>query len=317
MARVVRKQSLWTRLKSYPLDLLLELNEQRELVDWDAYAESMALPLGLILTVVYFFIRFWQDNGVVNEAKSHYFHYNESLLRDSKYFATSQQSLGARIVSFTSSIIITVNVTNTLLFLLKTKRYTIYNKDTIQKSSARKVSRSSWSFLPWVSDEEEVEHWELNMWNPSKFSTHLFVSFPPFNVAFLYLAQSSFTNLAFLLLTSCVLYLVIIKGYVVLIQDKQVLYQETFDEYERKYVRPKLSVAKREVAVDATHGPYDRDVIHYYSPGHTEKLFKTHDKKGRETVEIFSDGEFTPVKKSSLRRSIYAEAYNQSPLRRR
>jgi hypothetical protein len=334
MARFVRKQSLWSRIKSYPFDLLLELNEQRELIDWDSYSDTIALPLGFTLTTLYFFIRLSQDHGTVKQERSSYFDYQDEVFRNSKYFsAQPETSLLQRCISFLQLVIIMTNVINTLLFMFKTKTYAIFNKDTIHHtSSARKVSRSgttTWSFLPWIKQQDDsgdVEsYWELNMWNPSKFSTYLFVSFPPFNIAFLYMAQSSFTNLIFLNLTSIVLYFVIIRGYLVLIQDKQVLYQETFDEYERKYVRPKLSVAKREVAVDATRGPYDHDAIQYYSPGRTEKLFKTHDLRGRETIEVFTDGEFTPVKKTPvLRKSLFTPAtrtmrmgYQQSPLSRK
>lgn len=332
--RIVRKRSLSSKLKSYPLDLLLSLNEQRELIDWDAHSKTIALPLGFILTVLYFFIRLWQDNTVV-EKKQKYFNYDRQILKDSKYFnKTESSSMLPRIFFTLQLIIISINLINTASFLLKTKKYSIFNKASLlHSSSARRISKDGKTntlvdqILFWrKSDEPEVEsYWELTMWNPSKFSTYLFISFPPFNILFLYLSQSSFTNLLFLTSTSIVLYFVIIKGYLVLIEDKQVLYQETFDEYQRKYVNPKLSVAKREVAIDATHGPYD-NTVEYYSPGRTEKVFKTHDYKGRESVEAFQQGEFTPVKKSTpLRKSVFtprrsefnSRSYNPSPLSRK
>lgn len=331
--RIVRKQSLASKLKSYPFDLLLALNEQRELIDWDSYSKTFALPFGVLLTVTYFFIRLWQDNTVVEKKQMYFDYHKQQLLRDSKYFNKSDVSVIPKLLFMLQLIIITINVLNASFFLLKTKKYTIFNKVSISHtSSARKISkdgssRSLFDLLQfWKKTEEpEIEsYWELNIWNPSKFSTYLFVSFPPFNILFLYLSQSSFKNLVFLFSTSLVLYFVIVKGYLVLIEDKQVLYQETFDEYQRKYVNPKLSVAKREVAIDATHGPYN-DSIEYYSPGRTEKLFKTHDYKGRESVETFEQGEFTPVKKSTpLRKSVFTPrssrfttSYHPSPLSRK
>lgn len=332
--RIVRKQSLVSKLKSYPLDLLLALNEQRELIDWDSHSETIALPLGLILTVVYFFIRLWQDNTTV-ENKQKYFDYDkQQLLKGSKYFNKADGSILPSLFFTLQFAIVSINVLNTLLFLLKTKRYSIFNKASISHtSSAKKVSRggSSKSLLNLIpfwksfSVEPEIEsYWELNIWNPSKFSTYLFVSFPPFNILFLYLSQSSFKNLLFLSSTSLVLYFVIIRGYMILIEDKQVLFQETFDEYQRKFVNPKLSVAKREVAIDATHGPFYNSV-EYYSPGRREKVFKTHDHKGRESIEAFDHGEFTPIKKPTPlrksvltpRRSRFSQSYNPSPLSRK
>lgn len=329
--RIVRKQSLTSRLRSYPFDLLLALNEQRELIDWDSYSETIAFPLGFILTIIYFFIRLWQDNTVV-EKKQKYFDYDRQLLKDSKYFNKTKTSFFPKLIFTVQLIIFSINAFNTIYFLGKTKTYNVFNKVTIPNtSSARKVSNGKTkSLLDYICfwrnvEEPEVEsYWELNIWNPSKFSTYLFVSFPPFSIVFLYLSQSSFTNLLFLISTSFVLYIVIIKGYLVLIEDKQILYQETFDEYQRKFVNPKLSVAKREVAVDATAGPY-HNTVEYYSPGRTEKVFKSHDHKGREVVEEFQQGEFTPVKKSNpLRRSVFtpraakfSKSYQPSPLSRK
>ncbi|CCH42281.1 putative membrane protein [Wickerhamomyces ciferrii] len=332
--RIVRKQSLFKKLKSYPFDLLLALNEQRELIDWDSYSKTIALPSGFILTTVYFLVRLWQDNQV-DEKKPQYFDFDKKLLQDSIYFRNSSQStIGPKIISTLQFIIISINLFNTIYFLSSTKQYAIFNKSTPPNtSSARKVSRdikvkTLWdTVLFWKKDDEpEVDsYWELNIWNPSKFSTYLFVSFPPFNLLYLYLTQSAFKNLIFVFSTSVILYFVIIKGFLVLIEDKQILYQETFDEYQRKYVNPKLSVARREVAIDATNGPYDQNSIEYYSPGRTEKLFKTHDYKGRESVEAFHQGEFTPVKKGTpLRKSIFTpkgnnrySSYHPSPLSRK
>jgi hypothetical protein len=287
------------------------------------------------------------------QIKRSHFDYNYDILKDSKYFTERDGFFGVnRFLNSVKFIIILINLLNTGLFLFKTRKYTVFNKEKLtgRTENAVKITKDGESrnkivkFLrnlcfknAYDNDEDEIEsYWELNIWNPSKFSTHLFVSFPPFNVAFLWLSPPSFTNLIYLFMTSIILYFVIIQGYITLINDKQTLYQETFDEYQRKFVRPKLSVSTREVAIDATRGPYDtsNSTIQYYSPGLTEKIFKFHDFKGEESVEKFDHGEFTPVKKSrssmavpvpsALRQQVFNTprekrytSYHPSPLARK
>lgn len=339
MVRIVRKQSLLSKIKAYPLDLLLELNEQRESIDWDSYSNSIAVPLGFILTVTYFFLRLWDDYNIIEE-KQPYFKYDYNLLKDSKYFNDDKNSKLRKFFDLLKLIIISINFLNTNLFLFKTRKYTIFNKDKLTSNSvnAIKITKNVNSSIfgkilkifnrnSYDNNEDDIEsYWELKIWNPSIFSTHLFVSFPPFNILFLYLSQSSFLNLIFLFLTSIILYFVIIKGYLVLINDKQILYQETFDEYQRKFVKPKLSVPTFEVSIDATKGPNSFNNTEIYSPHLTEKIFKYHDFKGNESVEKFNHGEFTPVKKRSsliannnLQKQIFTpKRYSQqSPLVRK
>ncbi|KAM9920905.1 hypothetical protein OXX59_006867, partial [Metschnikowia pulcherrima] len=47
--RIVRKQPLFDRIRSYPLDLLLSLNEQRLSIDWDDHVPQ-CLPVGTFLS---------------------------------------------------------------------------------------------------------------------------------------------------------------------------------------------------------------------------------------------------------------------------
>lgn len=325
---VVRRRPLWKRIRAYPLDLLLSLNEQVSLIDWDSYSERVALPMGVVLTVIFFFVRLYQDNQPVVR-RSQYFQYDEGVLQGSKYFRSGGgQAWGLWFAGCAQWLIIAVNIINTLMFMMTTRRYVVFNKDVVASSHARKVSNTR-SWWPWssVQGPEGVDSfWEMNIWNPSKFCTYLFISFPPFNLMLLYTSSSSFINLFYLLITSVVLYFVIVKGYLQLIEDKQMIYRETFDEYQRKYVNPQLSVARREVAVDATqgpHGPLNNPGVSYYSPGRQEKLFKVHDMKGREQIEVFEDGEFTPkkiIRNNDLRKSMYltpGKGYVQSPLSRK
>ncbi|KAH3667024.1 hypothetical protein WICMUC_005371 [Wickerhamomyces mucosus] len=323
MKKIIRKQSLISRIKSFPLDFLLALNEQRELIDWDSYSETIAIPLGIVLTLIYFFIRLYQDFIDIEPSRNRYFNYDESfMISNSPYFGENSSVLTA-FISSSEWLIFIINIVNSLIFFFKTKKYSIYNKEIISSTtSARKVTRRKSLleilyeyFYPDEEDEKNLDsYWELKIWNPSKFSTYLFVSFSPFNILFLYFSRSSFKNLVFLSSTSFILYFVIVERFLKLIKDRKIIFQETFDEYERKFVKPKLSIQKREVAIDATKGPSYSNSIQCFSPGRTERLFKYHDYKGQESVEKFNHGEFTPLKKQpiNLRKSLLTPVRSKS-----
>lgn len=59
MPRLIRRQPLAERIKSYlnPLDFLLWLSEEIDANDWDQFEKDWALPLGVVLNVVFLIAR--------------------------------------------------------------------------------------------------------------------------------------------------------------------------------------------------------------------------------------------------------------------
>lgn len=59
MPRLVRRQPLAERIKAYlnPLDFLLWLSEEIDTNDWDQLEKNWALPLGVILNIVFMIAR--------------------------------------------------------------------------------------------------------------------------------------------------------------------------------------------------------------------------------------------------------------------
>jgi hypothetical protein len=55
--RLIRRQSLWDRLSSYPHDLLLSLNESYELLEWDSLSDTLSIPFGVGLNLLYLIAR--------------------------------------------------------------------------------------------------------------------------------------------------------------------------------------------------------------------------------------------------------------------
>jgi hypothetical protein len=64
--RLIRRQSLWDRLSSYPHDLLLSLNESYELLEWDSLSDMLSIPFGVWLNLLYLIAR----RGQLEEASS-------------------------------------------------------------------------------------------------------------------------------------------------------------------------------------------------------------------------------------------------------
>lgn len=55
--KLIRKQSLAQRISSYPHDLLISLNEEYELLEWDSLSETLMIPIGVALNTIYLLAR--------------------------------------------------------------------------------------------------------------------------------------------------------------------------------------------------------------------------------------------------------------------
>ena len=62
--RLIRRQSLASRLSSYPQDLLLSLNEAYELLEWDSLSDSLAIPFGVCFNGIYIFVKLNQKEYI-------------------------------------------------------------------------------------------------------------------------------------------------------------------------------------------------------------------------------------------------------------
>lgn len=142
-------------------------------------------------------------------------------------------------------------------------------------------------------DEEnlvEKNIYQLNVWNPSKFPLFLSTCFSPitlFTVNLLAHEVSYWKLLIVIAISSFSHYFVITQRFLVLLNDKQILFQEMFQEYNDKFVTPKINILKKDVVIDATYGPTvpTEFVVSQDQKAHllTEKLkvFITHDINGK------------------------------------
>ncbi|KAK6465649.1 hypothetical protein DFJ63DRAFT_27718 [Scheffersomyces coipomensis] len=134
-----------------------------------------------------------------------------------------------------------------------------------------------------VDEDEEV--WQLNVWDPSHFQLHMAIPLNPINLFVIYNFSNYTSNLLYfislLILISTSFYFFIHK-FLLLVQDKQILYQSMFKEYNVKFINPNLNKVKKDVVIDATRGPFYGDEVLTKYTDTKSKVFITHDVKGKE-----------------------------------
>ncbi|KAK9454494.1 hypothetical protein V1511DRAFT_502145 [Dipodascopsis uninucleata] len=125
--RIVRRAPLLTRLKSYPLDTFLYLNEQIELIEWDKLSETITLPLGLGFDFVLFLSRVFMRALEETENQKDEVFLDRSRLR--KSVVASEVFQGRNSYSFRSWIIWMLSLLSIgILFLSFSNAYYVFTK---------------------------------------------------------------------------------------------------------------------------------------------------------------------------------------------
>ncbi|KAK6455017.1 uncharacterized protein RJT20DRAFT_54201 [Scheffersomyces xylosifermentans] len=232
-----------------------------------------------------------------------------------------------------STIILIASILNTIRIFTAKRTYSlIYCKkkpssSSVIKTSLRSISvLSQWLYLlkgrlleetpgpeETLHDETEEniknddEIWQLNVWDPSKFSIYVFITLNPVNLFIAYLTNVSTTasvssGILLVIAISVMVYFIISK-FLDLVNDKQILYQEMFQEYNDKFVKPKTNILKKDALIDATHGPYLSSVLVDERPYvfNKSRLFVTHDLKGNQVNEYVGTNEDAAIANSSDR----------------
>lgn len=332
--RLIRKQSLISKLQSFPFDFYLYLNELRLSIDWDEYAISIGLPTGIGICSLSFIIQSILSyyNSINKRSKNVLFNSNYYQYENLKSVVNSRRQLHDYEINTSTtntmmwilngfqSLIILISILNLFLIFTSKRDYQLlYHKIKPKyKSAVHPANRESYLYLllyhvveffskddenededyDAVDDDtnsiEDGESWQLRVWQPSKFSLYLYVALNPINnviIGNFTLQFSSLSIIGLLVLVSYSNYK-IIDHFLGLIQDKQIIYQETFKEFNNKFVKPKTNILKKDAMVDATLGPLYSSVLVNHQPYTFTKLkvFTTHDSKGKEVKE-FVEGE--------------------------
>lgn len=340
--RLIRKAPLWERIRHYPFDVLLLLNESRLSIDWDDYIPQ-TIPVGTGLSLVFaalckihnYYVAAIErrENAVFNtnhaayqQAVNRAIYGHDTGLHPRQYNA---QAAGRHFVwgfQLACCAVFLVSLANATYVLLYPYRdYTLLSRSgdgprprgsNVTKRSisnaneggiiSRVLAYFEENTLVESESEsdgdttydmriEEKDVWVLRVWDPSLFQLHLLATFSPAALALIWLTA----NVVALWKIAVAVTLVNATGYTLttrflqLVTDRQIIYQETFNEYNKKYVIPKTSVLRKDAMVDATHGPMAAAalVVHDDLFGHLQRdnTFYTHDIKGNRIKSVRAD----------------------------
>lgn len=328
------------RIKAYPFDLLLSINEARLSIDWDDYIPH-TFPIGTAVSVLFTaFCKLHHHYSVSKDRtenqlfRTDYSTYQQVVARamnggDAPISVAKPTSSGKHMAwALHTSIVLIfayslLNAISVLWFPYRNYSLLSLSADmprpkgsNVVKESVSNTSEKGLlskvlsyfdekSFYETDSDSDadttyevkvvEKDIWVLKVWDPSHFQLYMAASCSPVTLLAIWLASN--TTLVWKLLVSTVLsnaatYFLINK-FLELVSDRQIIYQETFNEYNKKYVIPKTSVLRKNAMVDATHGRLAarKRVVHDDLVGHLQKenVFVTHDIDGNIIKSVRAD----------------------------
>lgn len=341
----MRKQPVSSKLKSLPFDFFLSFNEWRQSIEWDDYANTVALPLGQTLTLTYLIlikittfydisykkranplfqtdldnyeqIRQRAVSGIQNPIHMKAYRERGSWFQTVSNFLLILHLL----VSFVNCFYTLLSFKDYSLLYSKTdkkpntpsaKKFLLTNEvndsivDKVYKffynnfGASRDQSSEEESFYTEesVSDVNPMEKdiWTLKMWNPSKFSLTLLSTFSPFILLVIRITAKNLSIWKLLSLTfmfNMCFHYIIVRKFLILLQDKQILFLEVLQEYDSKFVKPRTAILKKDMQIDATLGPRAPIgmIVHGDMQPHLQntklKVFVTHDIYGNQLNNV-------------------------------
>ncbi|CCF56129.1 hypothetical protein KAFR_0A06940 [Kazachstania africana CBS 2517] len=127
--------------------------------------------------------------------------------------------------------------------------------------------------------------YQLRKWMPSKFLTHLFVSFSPTSIIFLMLTDTNFITAFALVFHQLVLHYIVIRRFLVRLLDESILSSSIISEMNAKIIKSKTSNKYQDVMVDAT--PYGQGYVKFCATTKA-KIFESHTLTGELVKEKFN-----------------------------
>lgn len=328
---------IWDDVSAIPFMILLYFNEARLLVDWDAYALLLAVPLGAALTVVAITLQ----RILV--------HYTDSVLvRAATLFAPNYHLIKQQIVALgfrqgalevvapttLARVLALIKVGYWVLWIicvlllwavanLRREYGLLYSKTRPKTLLAFKrlliVFRPLqylWhkianDFVDIPREENTIdpsrEIWILKVWDPSYFGLGMQVAFNPVNLAIITWVQCSVVAQLAIVTLNALFFGAIIHLFLGVIRDRQIIHSEMLQEYHQKVVKPLTSIAKQDVGIDASCGVArsSADSLNVYTFSKS-RVWVTHDLSGHEVKEYVESSppsialQFRPIGESAI-----------------
>lgn len=335
---IIRRESLISRIQSYPFDFFLWANEIISSTPWDDYADSLGVTGGYTLSTLYtLMLRITSYYRSANKKRANPL-FQTNLYDYERFRGSSSTSIQLSyysevflyILNVLTIAMFVVSSINAIYLVTSHRNYTLFYsniENQPKSSSARKITltndpqsstwdrimqmlylRSSSSTMSYSEDDTsydisgsfdettideinliEKEIWELSVWTPSKFRLTLGATFSPLllSIIFLVIDDISIWKLLTIGASINLVLFSMSKKFLCLVQDKQILYQEMFEEFNNKVVKPKTNILKKDVCIDATYGPGAPLVLTVKTDQKSHlglsklKVFITHDINGK------------------------------------
>lgn len=231
-------------------------------------------------------------------------HYSSSTIsvemRQYNWFRTMDRTINCMLY-----LILVINVKIAYTYIYKQyKLYSIFGMkptkqspnvtkkslDDLSKSYYRDISKKNiWSMVKYFIFEKtngdmldrelnDKYFYTLNKWNPTKFTTQLFVFFNPMIIGFLWLTDVSFVTILIVILSWTILEVVILQRYETKLIDESIISAATINDINKKIIDPSVNRIFQNVMVDATdrkhsYVKFDPTVVH-------NPIFETHSLNG-------------------------------------
>ncbi|CAG8694964.1 13863_t:CDS:2 [Funneliformis caledonium] len=220
--RIIRTPTIWERIKSWPLDRIIQLEEDINMKDWDEWSQASSWFVAIVLNCLSIVLRIghWFD-GQEYDPILNPVHSSLEIWDRPKSNNVQMQEVGEPVPVWAESF-----PGNFFYPLLQA----IFEHPGFDPNS------------------ECV--WVITMWSPSSFCLDLFCYYSPAQVLILhYLNGENFFYLSFAAITIGVQLKILVKLYQSLIKDKQIIFNEVYNEYTEKFVNPNCFVHKYEVGI--------------------------------------------------------------------
>ncbi|KAJ2782241.1 hypothetical protein H4R18_002385 [Coemansia javaensis] len=261
---VIRKRrgSLWGAVRDRPRDWLLGLAEDYELVDWNRVSDATSWPCALALNALFVLVAAARRISAPAGAAG--------ALVDARG-AVDEPGVLAGVLLAAHVTMCAASIGNAWWLFSSRRTYQLRMADidatTALTSNCRRVARraprpawarslpgrAAWTVWRWVlpaaAPGREDDVWELSMWTPPTFSRNVFCWFSPAQL--LVLAAVDGSNWHYILPLAAVVAAQcthLVFAYTALVRDKQVLFGEVHNEYNQKFVHPRVFAPTQDAA---------------------------------------------------------------------
>lgn len=185
-------------------------------------------------------------------------------------------------------LVMVFSLLNIYFMVFARQKYSLmYSQKKPKRRSIRKITLKKQPEDKFVNEIDNQKFWEMCVWSPSTTTFIFFIAINPTNLIIIFYGKKIiFMNKILLLLSSSLSLMLLIGLFSGLIQDKKILNNELFNEYNKKFVHPKILVNKKDVMVDSTKGPVSSLVFMNVTPYMFTQLrnFVTHDLNGNRVI---------------------------------